>query len=210
MSVTATDFHPLIRPRAPGAPLPVIDVAIRTAAGEFCKRTKCWRTVVSITHEKEWTAFCPTMPAGGVLHELESAYWDTIDEPLTPKHFAEFTPAELDEEGTAPPEFITQLTAGNLRLVPRADGDLVLNVIVAPPDIAASLTVTLPTFMLEVHGAAIAAGALAQLLSMPQEWRDPPGAQKAAAEFEDAVNKMTGRNVRGQQKTRLRMRSSWM
>jgi hypothetical protein len=203
MSVTASDFHALIRPKVPSCPIPVIDTALRSAAAEFCKRTRCWRAVVEIEHEDGWTEFEPTVPTGGVIHELAAAWWDTCSTPLTRKAFDQFTPAELAETGA--PEFITQLSPGNFRLVPRDDGDLVLNLIIAPPDLDIGLTVTLPDFMAELHGEAIAAGTLARVLALPGEWRDPGLAGAYAAVFEDRIGRATGSDYRGQQNTRMRV-----
>jgi hypothetical protein len=45
---------------------------------------------------------------------------------------------------------------------------------------------------------------------LPGDWADPSMAAFYAGVFENAIGKMAGRNIRGQQKARLRSRAHFM
>lgn len=181
------------------------------AASEFCARTRVWRERITQIMDEACTGYAPTLPGGAIIHEIESAWFGETR--LEPRGFDCFTPEELDRHGDSErPAYITQRTSGVFRIVPRAAGTLILNMILKPPSGAAEgAAVMLPDWLLHQHGEPIANGGLARVLIMKdQAWFDSAGAQVAAGIFEAAVIGRASYNTRGQQRAPRRIGFAWV
>lgn len=200
------DFFPMILSNATGCPEPLAEQELRLAAVEFCERTRCWRQII----RRQLTRADLNMvaPVYATIHEIETASWNGI--PLDP---VQFSMVQNDLEGdtdTGIPAYITQDNPGSVTLFPFSPGLLVLSVFLKPKvaDDTASLSAytegaddinVLPEFLLVQHGESLAAGALARILSKPnQPFTDPNRAMEARGTFERAINSHFARNIKGQ------------
>lgn len=208
------DFLPLVLQHAPSAPIPLAAEHLRQAAIDFCVQTRCWRYRASVA----FTANPVTIPVplNAVVHEIERAEFDGIAlEPALP---GDFTDAELsavaDDNNT--PTWMTQEVPDTLIVLPPKAGTLTLNLFLKPPagvvfgqDSTRSL---LPQFMFDHHAAFLAYGALASLLTLPDEAiMDAGRASHFAALFQARIDAMRSDFRRGQQRRMPRQtRSPWM
>lgn len=142
------------------------------------------------------------------IHEFEFAEFN--GEKLDPVQFTTMSSA-----GEGQPRYITQVSPGTVALIPFQPGTLRMSMFLKP--VAASEYGTraddpmfdrfnvIPDFFVSMHGHALAAGALARLLSIPDEpWTDEQKALLYRTEFDMKLNASFRWNMRGQQRAPIR------
>ncbi len=190
------DFLTKVRPWAPGVPDPVAYDAIRSAAIEFCERTRLWRyeDTYDIAAADDGEVFAPV---GSVLHDIEAIEFD--GRKLTP-----IATVDLDEKvprwRTDPvpglPEWYTQVEQNLIRIVPPQDGQLYVCVRLKPD----ATTTELPEFIAREYREVIGWGALGRLLMIPgQSFSNPDMAQYYKALFEQKIDRLSTKGTTGQQ-----------
>jgi hypothetical protein len=200
-----SDYFNLIRPYAPGCADVTAKFGLRQAATDFLERTRLWRYSAAYSAlENEPVAI--TTPAGSVLIDIEKAIFDDV--PLEPK-----TTAWLDEnmhgwragEFTGTPRYITQTEENTVILVPSATGTLSLYVWLKPSPTADEL----PEFMSEQHRTTLAHGALGYILAIPnQSFTNMDMGASFAASFGARLDKLFAKSSTGQQRARVRSKTS--
>ncbi|UFM64242.1 hypothetical protein LOS78_01845 [Paracoccus sp. MA] len=207
-------FLPLILPFCPECPDFLAEQHARFAAIEFCERSRAWRHLTTVSLP-EGSAGVGVMvaPDTAAIHEIEFA--EINGKKLTPVQFSTI--------GAAPegrPEYITQTAPNEVRVLPFEPGSLEISVFLKP--LTGSQYGTdpesplfdrynvVPDFLVDMHGATIAAGALAALLSIPDEpWTDKKEAAKYEARFREKLDSAFRWNMRGQQRAPIRNMSRW-
>lgn len=203
---TAADFHPLILPTVPGAPIPAVNLHIRTAIRIWCERTWCWRDRQAATIPAQ-AAYQLYHPQHAVIHRIEGAWFDGQE--LDPVPYNRLSPEELDETGV--PKRITQATPDTVIVVPRADGELILNAILKPQIDDTAFDEAIPDFFFDDFGMQIAHGALSTLLALPRmPWANGDIAIAHRALFEQAMSDRSGFNFNGKHRPRRRAESQFL
>lgn len=215
-TINLTEFLPLVRPHTPGAAIPSMTQALRRSAIEFCERTRCWRETITITITEQDQAI--TAPDDSAIHEIERAEFD--GERLTPIEYDDLSLPEFLESEEGRPAVITQKTYNEIAIVPFRAGTLICTLFLKPRD-GENITIdaggqpansfnTVPEFLLSRFGEAIAAGAIARVLIIPQQpFTNPEMAAVHAGRFEQGVARFNGANVRGQHRARPRINASF-
>lgn len=184
------DVFPHVLPHAPNCPRPAALLYVREAAIEFCRRTRIWRHADAFDYEGE-PFVC--VPPDSSLFEIEQAKFDG-------RRLAAAAHFDRDDE-SGPPQYVTQVTPNTISIVPQAIGRLWLSLFLVPSQDAK----TLPDFLLDQHGKALGAGALASILLLPnQPYTNPQLAAIFDQQFQGACDRSFASHVKGQQRARLR------
>lgn len=212
------EFLPYVLPKAPGCSEPYALFCLRQAAIAFCERTRCWREFLTITVSSTNSTIVD--PSNATVHEIEEAWHN--GRKLSPISFAGADPVEL-VGGTAyagSPEAFTQSSPGTISIYPYQAGTLRLSVFLKPrqgqslggypSDPLADAFNAVPPFMLQHHAETLAAGALARILSTPNEtFTDPQGAGVYATMFDQRAAAFSSMKLRGQQRAPIRTKPNW-
>ena len=151
-------------------------------------------------------------PSAAVIHEIEFAEFD--GQPLTPM---QFSTARGEAQGR--PRYITQVAPNTVRVMPFASGKLEMSLFLKPAsgveygtdpaDPLADRFNVIPDFFISLHGNALAAGALARILSIPDSpWTDMQNAARYDMIFRENLNGAFRANMRGQQRAKIRTKFS--
>jgi len=199
------DFLPYIMPYAPGCSEPMARQALITAAKEFCQRTRLWRSEDSFALSQDCNIVCA--PDGANLYEIEYASLD--GRALEPIGYAELNrehPEWRTTEGLG--KWISQVEHDSVVVAPAVStGTLRLNLILAPADDAEQL----PDFLAKHYRQIISWGALREILLVPnQSFTNADGAALYGARFEQKVDSLFDRNIKGQQRAPARTRAQFM
>lgn len=198
------EFYPHIMPFAPGCSAPMANQAIVTAAREFCQRTRLWRCNDSFDLTEDCNVVCA--PEGADLYEIEYARFD--GQPLEPIGYGELN-REMPTWRTAQggqPKWISQVEHDSVIVAPYSAGTLELGLLLAPSEDAEQL----PDFLAKHYRQAIAWGALREILLVPnQTFTSPDGAALYGARFEQKVDSLFNRTIKGQQRAPARTRASY-
>lgn len=216
-TVRLTEFLPYVLPYAPKCPRPTAEFALRRAAKVFCERTRCWRHITTQTLTTQGSIV--VAPSYATIHEFETATLDGA--PLTPTQFTDIDPDELTgSTKVGKPEYITQIEPGLVSVYPFAQGLLRVSLFLKPragnsfgsdplDPLHDSFNVV-PDFMLIQHADSIASGALALILSVPdQPFTNEEKALFYSAAFEKACGASFQSNIRGQQRAKVRTKPRW-
>ncbi|WP_432736473.1 hypothetical protein [Maridesulfovibrio sp. FT414] len=201
LTVGWREFLPLLQSSLPRCPVPLIISELRSAAVAFCRRTRVWRHVSDLTdvYAGDCRYVFEPPEETTVVATLEVHFRDEVLIPLDDR-------VVRDEPGT--PAFYQVEEPGVVRLVPcpREDESGVLRTVnVLAPHVLAR---NCPKFLLDSHGAIIAAGARHKLFMVPnEEWTDPARANVALAEFNEGMAGIRIREMRGGTGARLEMNS---
>jgi len=191
-------FYRWVLPFAPTLAEPMADTAIIAAARDFCEATRCWREVdcIDVTGEED-EILC--VPPYASLFEIERASLDG-----RPLDRVRFSDARLHDCGE--PHQITQLQPQSVSLAPRGGcgGQLHISMFLEPAQNAQ----VLPDFLYEQYGQIVAHGALASVLTIPEQ----PFSNGALATyygrlFQQAKHSRFNLNTRGQQRAPMRTRA---
>lgn len=214
------DILPLVVPQAPGVSEWAAEQALRIAASEFCTVTRIWREILTVTVDEEDEAI--VAPSSVALHEIESAHWQD-GTPLTPVRFAATSPEDRSDQGTTAqaPQWITQKAHNTITVIPFATGDVTLSAILKPAEgpefgvlvgggTAQDAQNVIPEFMHQQYANTIADGALGRLLLQPQtEWHDPTRAAFHQLKFQQASERLSNRQIKGQHRATRGSTPQW-
>lgn len=195
-------FLPLVLPYAPACTDPLAEHHVRVAATTLCKRTRAWReTDCFMSSGEPIEAVC--IPPYANLHEIEDVWFN--GKPLSRKSYGDAQGnACVTESGS--PRAVTQIAPDTLRLTPPGRGEMKLSLFLKPDPQADML----PRFLFDHFGQEIAAGALAEILLLPnQTWTNPQLAVIMNARFEAALDRNFAFNIRGQQRAPARTKPSY-
>jgi len=193
-----SEFLPWVLPSVAACSDLFAEQAIRSAAIEFCERTRLWREIeeYTISEGEEYTVDVACTPAQAVIHEFDSAWFDDkrIDAKSFDRNPPDFTPAEL---------FYSQIGPNMLRLTAPQPGTFKLAIFYKPAPNADFL----PDFLFYQYTQAIADGALAQLFMTPgHDWTSTPLGDRYRRKFETTLDANFNGNVRGQHRAPARTR----
>jgi hypothetical protein len=207
---TLDSFLPEVRPWAPGVPDTTAFKALRSAAIEFCERTKLWKyeSTTAVLAANPATSTIVT-PAGSAVQDIEVALFDGNE--LTPKgtrDLDDILPGwRTGDVGTGLPQYITQIQQDTLTLAPApyADGSLYLCLRLKP----SQSTLTLPDFLAN-YAECIGWGALGRLLTVPgQSYSNPELATYYTTRFMSKLDALSIKGTVGQQNARKRTKPSF-
>ena len=210
MAVTmkrTAEFLPLIMPHCPQCPDFLAEQQARFAAIRFCERSRAWRHITTVDMISE--VGTPVAPDTAAIHEIEFAKWN--GKSLTPVQFS-----TIDSGKSGIPEYITQVAPNEVTISPFEPGELEISLFLKPLTASEYGTAdpsdplfdrynVVPEFFIKIHGHTIAAGALGEILSIPDEpWTDHREAQRYRMEFETRCDTAFRWNMRGQQRAPIR------
>lgn len=210
---TLSAFLPHITPEVEGAPTALVLERTRRVVRDFCERAH----VVRVDHAAidlvaDQAIYTLTEPADLQIIALRSVLHDDrwvegTSEDVLDTQFPRLMPRYREHTGTLETqwrlqtathaELYFQPSRTKVRLVPAPDaamtGGLAVEMICKPTP----TTTAVPDVVYEEWYEAIACGVLAQLLRMPNRpWHDPRRAADEAADFERAITKALGTEIR--------------
>ena len=201
------EFLPEMRTHCPMVPDPLAHRFIRSAAREFCKSTRIWREMDTITVTTPAAEGIVTI-SDAEIYEIERAdFGDQKLEPITVHTLDMDRPMwrneVLDDDALGSPIYITQLYPDTITVVPKKTGTITAYFILIPSRSAFQL----PEILLSQHAETIGKGAAAMALKTPgQEYTNPQLSIALMAEFnaQKGTEKIvTAKNVaRGRTRTR--------
>ena len=195
-----SEFMSHILPHAMTCPEPAAFKALRDSAAEFCRRTRAWR-YIGTTNVKVGRSIILPVPEGANMFELRSASLDGKQLELS-----SFEMMDLDAEpGSA--RYLCVEPDGRVIISPEQDGELRVVMYLIPD----SRTEELPDFLLEDHGEYLGAGALKDLLVLPnQPYTNPQNAGMFAMKFEGYINTNFALYKRGKQRATIRTKARFL
>ena len=197
-------FYSQIMPFVPGCPEPTADQAIITAAREFCQRTRLWRSEDRFTLSNDCNIVCA--PDCADLYEIEYARFD--GQPLEPIGYSELNrefPNWKTYDGGMP-KWISQVEHDSVIVAPYSTGTLELGLLLVPSESADQL----PDFLAKHYRQVIAWGALREIMLIPnRSFTSPDGAALYGMRFEQKVDSLFNRTIKGQQRAPARTRSQY-
>lgn len=200
------DFLPLIMPKAPGCPYPTARIALVQAANDMCMKARLWKhTEALYIQDESDIEFSP--PTGSVVMDFETILFGNCK--LEPK-----TVEWMDRcmrgwrRGTIEgyPRFFTQTNIGTLRISPIDAGELTITcTLKLAPDAD-----QLPDFMYQQYSEMLAWGALARILSTPdQPFTDFGMGASYLGAFNMKLDSLAFKGSTGQQRARIRARAHY-
>ncbi|AXF51442.1 virion structural protein [Erwinia phage Pavtok] len=199
------ELLPKVMQYAPGCPEPTATEHVRAAAVQLCKRTRCWRDHDQFEVNGRYNDIPAILPHAA-LFEIESVTFD--GDPLLPAPFStDMLPMDGDEDETGRPASFTMMWPNAIMLHPGGTGTLHVSMFLVPSDNAEQL----PQWMFDQFSDALVWGALGTLLLLPnQPFMNPQLAALFAGKFEGALDRNFAFNKRGQQRARVRTKSSYL
>lgn len=211
-------FLPYVLPKARGCAEPYAEFQLRMAAIDFCERTRCWRHIITATV----TATNRTLvaPSNTTIHEFEEVRHNGLL--LTPTQYTDAEPPELTGTvKTGSPQYVSQAEPGIVSIFPYQAGTLKISAFLKPrhgqaygadpSDPLRDAYNVVPEFMLTQHAETLAAGALARILSTPDEpYTDLAAASMYAGVFAQKASTHFARNMRGQDRAPIRTKPQWI
>jgi hypothetical protein len=195
-------FMPRILPFAPGVAEPTAFAAIIKAAQDFCERTRLWRDrdQFSVT-PSSCNVVCA--PSGAELFEIESARFNgCLLEPISLSDLDTKHPT-WRQMSAGEGRWITQTEPGSVLLVPTCTGTLDLSTLLRPADDAEQLP-----DLFRQYTKVIADGALGEILMLPeQSFSNPQSAQFYSMRFDNRIDELFNRTIKGQQRAPVRSRA---
>jgi hypothetical protein len=205
------DLYRLVLPFAKGASDPAMDNALRNAAIEFCQRTRVWQAMATpVSAVAEQSTYDIPAPENAAVVKVLSMSHDKC--PVEPKSADELDMLNADWNAlTGKPAYFTQMTPGEVILVPMPDTTGVNNVqmrVAYKPTIDAA---DLPDVLGEHYARDIAHGALAQLLLEPGErYLNPTMAAAYASMFENRIIEVNIQVSKAFSRAPVRVRGNFM
>ena len=194
------ELLPYVMPYAPGCAEPTAVQHLREAVIRFCERTRCWRFIDTFQTTGEHHEIL-AVPSDAVLFEIEWAKFNERElEAVSPQ-----AATWHNQDGYTEPRYITQVNPNCVSLEPHAVGELVISMFLKP----APTALEIPAFMICDFGRALADGALATLLLLPnQPFTNPQLAMVFETKFQQALDRNFALNMRGQQRAAKRTKSN--
>lgn len=201
---TWADFYPFVRPSAAGCPAPLLDKELREAAREFLRRTRLWREWLEpVAARQAVRDYDIEVPQGTAVVRVERATVNAMPlELLSHNVIGMDYERRVAEQGGVTTRDRVAFTL--LRPLP-AGAAIALEASLMPGRRSSGV----PDDVFEQHVEAIAAGARARLLVMP-EFLNVEGAAIASARFEEAVRVTAVQAWRGFTGKTPRSRVNWV
>lgn len=203
-------FEPLVLSEVPMCPRTMVTKAVRDAAIEFCERSYVWKDTqeypVGLDAEYDFEG-----DSEAIVHRVDAAkIVDGADLDIeSPERCDELYPTWRAGALTGQPSVLTQTSPRSFILVPAPNADMILTLSVSlKPSKTSGYT---EAWLHEEYEEAIAAGALARLLSMTNKtWTNPSAAATFAAVFKDRVAGGNMRMSKAFGRAPLRVRAQFM
>ncbi len=209
-STDYSEFFPYVLPSVPGCSSPMATDAIRTAAIDFCERSRAWTDNLTMSALANTGAYPFVPPAGSAVAEILQAWFNGLPiDPKTPDELRQLYTNWRTESGNEP-EFYTQEDTVSVTLVPMPEAALAdaikLRVALAP----AADSTGVDTRIFNKYRTDIAAGALAILLKIPGEkFYNPNLAQERQATFNAAIADANYKAAKGFVRARRRVTKNY-
>lgn len=196
-------FMPFVTPVARGVALPSAFHAIRQAARMFCQRTRLWRGGDSFQVTPDQCSSI-AVPHGAELFEIERVDFNNeVLEPVSLQWLDDKYPDWMEDKSSSP-KYVTQLAPSTIAVVPSSTGCVTTRLILMPDN----ETTELPDFLADKYAKTIASGALADLLLLPgQPFSSPQLSVFYQTNFEKELDRLSGKNVSGEQCAPLRTKA---
>jgi len=181
-----SSFLPQVMVFAPTCPEPLAVSAVVMAADRFCRLTHAWEEDLDATDITAGTGtYDYDLPVGALLEKVLTVRVNNIPVRIASRHEADaYDPMWTTRSGGDTQYAVT--TARDVTLVPAPDkasvGGLKVKAALRPKQ-----GTTLPDVLYDEWRDAIAAGALAYVLSLPQAWGNPALAAQKEMEFQGYV-----------------------
>lgn len=208
MTVSLKAFDSLyqhVQPYAPGCARLTIQQHLRNAAMMMCQRSRLWRYSDEFSVSEGSDALLIS-PDGGDIMEIEFAKFDGTDlEIIDLVTLNERMPDWQTAVGSTP-RYITQVDVDSVLVVPSMAGTLHIDMFLTVADDATQL----PQFLVDKYSVELAAGALANILMLPdKKYTNPTMAGVFQTRFENALNSISGGNIKGQQRAPVRTKANF-
>lgn len=180
------DYHALVMPWVIGCPIPTVDAALVRAARKFCEGTRAWTEKTEATATGATDLFDFDMPTSSEIVRVVAAKVGELD--YDDKVFDRLPSTWPEEEA---PAGIYMAPEGQFVVspMPIPGTNLILEVAFKPKLSAQSAG----DVLFDSYGEDIAAGALSELLKMPQPWANPALAVDYGRTFTAAIHKAANR-----------------
>lgn len=171
--MTLEEFYPYILVEAPGCPDPLINLNLVAAAIEFCTKSLAWTAfTTAIPLVEAQSDYVITAPADAQALMARDVWVDgsrmvakTADE------LAQVLPNWQTDTGTTPAYYNSAAARGSIRVYPKPVGVTTQALTMRAAFIPTPAATALPDFLGQYHMEAIASGAKARLLNMPNvQW----------------------------------------
>lgn len=194
-----SDFYPWVLPQVPGCPNPTLDLHIRQAVIEFCRRTACYTvTLDDIRANGTDTNFDLDIPSQTQVVRLMAASVNGRDYPLV-----DTLRGQQLVRSQSPQDFLFSADKLTVDVWPlRAAGDLIgLEAMLTPSHTASQIdSDVIAPYMQDV-----AFGAVGSLMMMPvAEWGNPNLAAINKGLFKSCIDTVAMHFSRGQSGAKLR------
>ena len=195
---------PRVTTRAAKVAEPAAIDAIREAVIELCERARVWPFQVDLTLTTAEADDIP-VPAGAVLHEIETVRFD--GRRLTPRTIYDLEDRFSASNTPGAPAYYAQHLEGTIIVKPPAPGEVIRIKGFLKPDITATEA---PDYVLREHRELIADGALARLLLIPgQAWTSMELGAYHQARWQQQLDHILAKFLQGQQRAPLRTRPQY-
>ncbi len=204
--IDIADFYSLVTAKAPFAPIPEVENALRKAGAMICKRLRLWNVEASFT---------VATPDEEPIYSDPDSRIEAIEQPMfNGRAITSITPRQLDrlrsnwstlEPGE--PVWLVQMMPSTFRLVPQASGVLTARLVLYPsPDCT-----MLPEFLMTDMQDEMQDGAVGSLLteSTNAEYSNPAMGSMALARLNDALGRRSAGALRPQVRAPLRAKPSF-
>lgn len=195
----------LVMPFLPSCPEPIAIDGLRNATIDLCERTHIWKGEDKFTMSASIGDVC--VPYEATLIKIEDARFNGSRlQPISANALNERFLCKdwRDLRGTA--AFITQTDHNTVVVVPKQDGELTLQTILAPSFDA----VRIPRFIMSRYKQTLAQGAIAYAMMIPSErYYNPELAMSFRAKFERDLDRLSTNGYTGQQGAPIRSKPSY-
>lgn len=206
MSTPFKTLLPKVLPSCPGCGIPMAVEAVRQTVIDFCQRAKAWQAEHTITFVADTPDYALTLPANTVLVDVVKCLYNADGLPIVPK-----SEAQLDAQyagwrqwKASRPSFYYLPDLSTIRLVAmpsQAEANAVTAKLAVKPIQAAT---EFDTELYDQYADALAAGAMARLMLMPQQqWTNPKLAAIHGGMYEAQVGKTQKRVFKNNTRTSL-------
>ena len=205
----ASAFLPMILPHVQECPTFVAERHVRDAAIEWCRRTRMWRH--EIDQAVTENPITLTLPEHSTMFEIERLALGGHE--LTPVARPDLPIDASGEAGN--PRWLTQTAPGTIEVYPVAEAQLSGFVYLTPSKGMVFSGIqnaadVVPDWLFDVHGDAIAAGAVSRIMFLPrQPYSDPSMGAYHKARFDQAAREHADATIRGQQRAPKRTTPGW-
>lgn len=199
-------FYPEVLPELPKVPVPLVDYWLRTAAIEFCERSKCHLVgLASLDSVANQGSYVIALAADTDLVELAAVRYqgETLD-PVSPT-FLETSYDDWESE-VGCPEFYTQPDPSTVTLVPAPDASVAAAIRLRAAIKPGTAATGVDDWLFTKYHTQIAAGAKSKLMAMVSKpWSNPDEAPKQQTIFADGIDEAVVVSQRGFVRSRPRV-----